>query len=272
MRRKQKPEEILRQQKDARAKKLLFLLVPLLVVLLAVIGPGALKQLRGSQTAAPPAATETGAASTAGPSAVPGVTDTTPPAATGPAAPAVTSPEAALAVQGSLPPTDVPPPAGEDDLVTFSRFEARDPFVQLVADTSAESTDASTSTAGASASTVDASVQTTTAATTTTTTTSDGTSGGTDTTGSTSGGDATTTQVTISVNGKATVVNVGETFPASDPAFKLVAIEGNIAKIGLASGSFSGGMQTLDLEVGQTVTLISQPDGTRFQLKLMKVG
>lgn len=94
---------------------------------------------------------------------------------------------------------------------------------------------------------------------------------GTGSTGDTSASTA-TTQVSISVNGTVTVVAVGDTFPTNDPAFKLVAIDGNIVKIGLAAGSFSNNVETLDLEVGDSVTLISQPDGARFTIEIVSLG
>ena len=79
-------------------------------------------------------------------------------------------------------------------------------------------------------------------------------------------------QVTLTVNGDVVVVAVGDVFPTADPAFRLVAIEATVVKIGLASGSFSNGVQTLDLEIGESVTLISQPDGARFTIKVTSIG
>jgi hypothetical protein len=107
---------------------------------------------------------------------------------------------------------------------------------------------------------------------------STGTTGGSDDTAAVPGGGTgddtsdVTAQATIRVNGAPIVVSVGETFPSSDPAFTLVAVDGNVAEIGLVSGSFSNGVQTLHLKVGDTVTLISQPDGARFTLKLIELA
>jgi hypothetical protein len=80
-----------------------------------------------------------------------------------------------------------------------------------------------------------------------------------------------TGQVSISINGTVEVLAAGATFPSSDPAFELVAIDGNTVKIGLANGSFSSGAQTITLQMGTPVTLISQPDGARYTIKLISI-
>ena len=43
-------------------------------------------------------------------------------------------------------------------------------------------------------------------------------------------------------------------------------------KIGLVSGSFSNGQETVKVKVGKTVTLVSQPDGVRYVIKLVSVS
>ena len=40
-------------------------------------------------------------------------------------------------------------------------------------------------------------------------------------------------------------------------------------KFGLVEGSFSSGVETLDLDLGKSITLISQPDGFRFTIELV---
>ncbi len=71
------------------------------------------------------------------------------------------------------------------------------------------------------------------------------------------------------MNGRVTTLVVGDSFPENDAAFTVVSISGDTAEIGLASGSFATGQQTITLKVGEPVTLISQPDGARFTLKLI---
>ena len=63
----------------------------------------------------------------------------------------------------------------------------------------------------------------------------------------------------------------GATFPESDPLFKLVSISANSVKIGLVSGSFSDGQETVKVKLGKTVALVSQPDSVRYVIKLVSV-
>ncbi len=243
--------EIARSSRDARAKKLLIVLVPLLVILAVWQGPKVWDQL-SSATEATKSTTQDvqGKVVQGFAELAPNGTVTT---AESPTAPAE------LVVSGGLQDTDPAPEAEEGELITFTRFSARDPFVQLVDDeATSEGSEEGSSTSSSSGSS--SSGSTSSGSTTTTTTIPDDTSG------------ATQTQATIRVNGIVVTVSIGETFPASDPAFILVAIEGGVAKIGLVSGTFSSGTQTLDLEVGDSVTLISQPDGARFTLKLIELG
>jgi hypothetical protein len=244
-------EETARRNREARAKKLLIALIPLLAILAVWQGPKVLDQL-SSATEKTKAKTQNvqGKVVQGFAELSPNGTVTT--SAT-PASPAE------LVSSGSLQDTDPAPEAEEGELISFTRFSARDPFVQLVDDqaTSEGSGEGSTSSSSSGSTSTGTSGS---SGPTTTTTIPDDTSG------------ATQTQATIRVNGVVVTVSIGETFPESDPAFTLVAIEGGVAKIGLVSGAFSNGAQTLDLEVGDSVTLISQPDGARFTLKLIEIG
>jgi hypothetical protein len=76
----------------------------------------------------------------------------------------------------------------------------------------------------------------------------------------------------LEVNGASEDVKIGETFPAGDPAFRLVNAGGQSAEIGLASGSFSNGQETIAVNVGETLVLISDPDGKRYAIKLLGVA
>jgi hypothetical protein len=76
----------------------------------------------------------------------------------------------------------------------------------------------------------------------------------------------------LEVNGRTEEVKIGERFPAGDPAFRLVNAGGQSAEIGLASGSFSNGQETIAVNVGETLVLISDPDGKRYAIKLLGVG
>jgi hypothetical protein len=235
-----------RQARDAKQKKLLIALIPVLVVVLVVAVPRTLKQLRGddSASAAAPAATTPAATGTA--------TGTDP--AQAPPADAAALAESSRKV---LDDTDPRPEASEGQVIAFSRFEARDPFVQLVDDQQDTST---TDESGAVPGGTTTTPTTTTPTTTTpppTTTTPPPDDGG------------TTTEVKVSVNGKVLVLEVGDTFPGDDPSFKLVAIGDGSIEIGLVSGSFATGVETVTVERGEPLTLISQPDGARYTIKLL---
>jgi hypothetical protein len=76
----------------------------------------------------------------------------------------------------------------------------------------------------------------------------------------------------LEVNGTAEDVKIGERFPAADPAFRLVNAGGQSAEIGLASGSFANGQETIAVNMGETLVLVSEPDGKRYAIKLISVA
>ena len=76
----------------------------------------------------------------------------------------------------------------------------------------------------------------------------------------------------LEVNGTAEDVKIGDTFPAGDAAFRLVNASGQSAEIGLASGTFANGQETIAVSVGETLVLVSDPDGKRYAIKLLGVG
>ncbi len=259
-------EELARKQRDARSKKLLLLLVPVMIGLVVFQGPRLMKQFdKAKETTEDVQGQVVQGFEELSPNGVPAET-ALPGAVTDPAI-------AALATAEGIPDTDVPLEASESDLVSFTRFDARDPFAQLVDDVTEED---------AASDVAESSTESSTDANSTDSTSSGSDaydsgsydSGYDDTTGDTGSSDSgeTASQVTIAVNGDVIVVRVGDVFPVADPAFKVVAIEGNVVKVGLASGSFSNGVDTLDLEVGESVTLISQPDGARFTIKITSLG
>jgi hypothetical protein len=258
-----KVKEPRKNPRDARAKKLLLVLVPVLVALVAWQGPKVLNQVRGEEPAE--ATSEQPTESSSGTNVPSEGADTE-------AAPAETTPTdevaadaAAIAVANAqvLPNTDVPPMPDEGQLIVFSRFEARDPFVQLVDDQEVASDDPSADTSSSGS-------------TTTTnpppSSSSVGTPGGSTSVIPPDGGSSTATEAKISVNGRMDVLVVGDTFPENDPAFTVVSISSDSVEIGLASGSFATGQDTITLKLGEPVTLISQPDGARFTLKLISTS
>lgn len=191
-------------QKEAKQKKLLFLLVPVFLGLVVWQGPKTYKAFTGGSaapTTTPPAATTT---TTTSPEP-----DTSPPP-TGAAS--------------ALPDTDVRPDPLEGQLVSFSRFPGRDPFA-VIGGTGSGDSDEEPAASGA----------------------------------------------TIEVNGTAETVGIGDPFPADDPTFRLVSVEGQVANIGLVSGTFSNGSETIAISVGETLVLVAD-DGARYAIKLVSVG
>lgn len=249
--------EAVAAKKQAKQRKLLLLLVPVLAVVAVIQGPRLLDQVRGAQEktqgvqgqvvegfkeVAPTDATTAGATTATG--------------AAAPVADPLAAATAALA-EGELPNTDPLTPADENQLIAFTRFSARDPFVQLVVETSVDP--AAAPPGGTS------DVGTIPEPTIPLPVTTPGT-------GATDGTATTGTQASIAVNGVVAAVSVGEAFPTRDPAFTLVSIDGNTVTIGLSDGTFSTGTQTIDLSVGDSVTLISQPDGARFTLNIIEIA
>jgi hypothetical protein len=150
--------------------------------------------------------------------------------------------------------SDPAPVPADGQLVSFDRFESKDPFVQQVSDTpspsapapvaadpdsKAENPDGST--------TVEPAPQPAPAPVART--------------------------ATISVNGEEHSVGVGGSFPESDPIFKLVSLKGSTAKIGIVGGSYANGVPTITLRRGgKPVTLMNTADGTTYVLRLTAVG
>ena len=237
--------ELARKQRERKQKILLLFMVLLLAILVVWQGPKTLNRLKGGSSAAPATSTSTQPGAT---SATPGASSGAPAAA---ATPATTDPQAALAAEKkALGDTDTPPVADQDQLISFSRFSARDPFVQLVSTTETTTTPAAPPSMP----------------------TTPPTSGGTTYPPPSSSGDTTTGQVALSINGASETHVVGDTFPANDPAFKIVSVNGSTVQIGLASGQFSGGQQTIGVKVGEEVTLVSQPDGARYTIKVLSIS
>jgi len=76
---------------------------------------------------------------------------------------------------------------------------------------------------------------------------------------------------TIEVNGTSEDVGINDPFPASDPTFKLVSVSDTAAVIGLVSGSFSSGNDTITINVGETLVLAAD-DGARYAIKIVSVA
>ncbi len=250
MSRKKRMKDI-REAKDRRAKKLAVGGAVLLAVVLAFEMPKVLKH-GGSSSSTAPAATTT--AATGAPTA---------PATT---APGTTAAAAALPTAAStkLPDSDRAPKVSKSQLFSFSHFAGKDPFVQQVSTaasgTSSAGTSGSAASAAAAAGVITAGPSSTTAATTSASLGQGASSARTL---------AKTGTVTVSVNGTVQTVRVGASFPSSNPLFKLVSVAHGVVRIGIASGSYASGTQTVALTAGRTLTLVDTSDGARYKLRLV---
>jgi hypothetical protein len=244
MSRKQKRMQDLREAKDRRMKKVAAGLAVVLALVLAFEVPKMLKS-SGSSSSTPPAATTT---------STPGVT-TAAPSTTGPGTAAAAS---LPATSSKLTNSDTQPRVGKSQLFSFTHFAGKDPFVQQVKDvvpgagTAASGSSSAGSSTSAGTSTKIASPGTTAAVT--------------HHRGRTL---AVTGAARISVNGRIQVVRVGASFPSANPLFRLVSFSGGVARIGIASGSYSSGAKTVSLASGRTMTLVDTADGIRYQLRLL---
>ena len=230
-----KAEARLKKKKDAKQKKILIALIPLLLLLMFWQGPGMLKAFSGGEAAPPPVIPPENT-TPADPSA--------PPSTSIPGAPPV-DPAAPVA----LPESDVPLPADASQLISFDRFIGKDPFKQQAIARSVSEDDEPP--AGNPPGT---------------------TPGGPTTPTDPDPGSVTVTYALIDTNGDRETVGIGATFPPDDPIFRLVALNARRASIGLVTGSFSNGRETINIDVGDSLTLVSQPDGLRYKIKIVSVG
>jgi hypothetical protein len=77
---------------------------------------------------------------------------------------------------------------------------------------------------------------------------------------------------TISVNGVSSEVTVGDAFPEGDPIFKLMSLKKTSAKVGIVDGTYATGAQAITLKRGgKPVTLMNTADGTTYVLRLVTV-
>jgi len=243
MSRKQKRMQDLREAKDRKMKKVAAGLAVVLALVLAFEVPKMLKSSGGSSST-PPAATTT---------STPGVTT---------AAPSTTAPGSAAAAplpatSSKLTNSDTQPRAGKSQLFSFTHFAGKDPFVQQVKDVAPGSGAAASGTSSAGSSSSGTSTKIASPGTTAAVTHHQGRTL------------AVTGAARISINGRIQVVRVGASFPSANPLFRLVSFSGGVARIGIASGSYSSGAKTVSLASGRTMTLVDTADGIRYQLRLL---
>jgi hypothetical protein len=228
-----------REAKDRRAKRLAIGGGVLLAVLLAWEIP---HYLGGHKSSAAPPATTTAATTTPGATTTPTAPATTTPGVT----PATATPTPAASTK--LPDSDTPPRYDKGQLAGFSTFASKDPFIQqVVAGATGQLTASSSgSTSAPASSSPRGSTRHPVVRTL-----------------------AQTGAVTISVNGKRESVRVGASFPAANPVFRLVAVSGGAARIGIANGSYTSGAQTVLLRANRTLTLVDTANGIHYKLLLV---
>ncbi len=251
------------KREDAAAKKakrqkiILGVIGAVLVGLVALQGPKLLNRGGG---------TEAASTTPAAPSAAPIATS---PAATGgaAAAAAISAPRGKTAAVVAGVPISAGPPsqATHAQLVSFTLFDPKDPFVQAVnsEDATGQPSDSSGTTGASGPSGSDQSQGT-------------GSSGGSSSSSGSGASSASTpaqpiAYATINLNGHPQQVKVKDDFPASSPLFVLKSLQKKAAKIGVAGGSFDDG-QAVVLKLNKTVTLLNTATGVRYQLKLVYTG
>jgi hypothetical protein len=187
-------------------------------------------------------------------SATPAAPVPTPVTPGAPAGTPVTPTPAPVGGSAALVDSDPAPVPADGQLVSFDRFESKDPFIQQVSDTPAPSAPAPVAAAPGSK--------------------AENPEGGTTVQPAPQPvARPVARQATISVNGDEHQVAVGGSFPESDPIFKLVSLKGSTARIGIDGGSYANGSPTITLKRGgKPVTLMNTADGTTYVLRLTAVG
>ncbi len=79
-----------------------------------------------------------------------------------------------------------------------------------------------------------------------------------------------TSTAVIEVNGQSEEVVYGAAFPTADPVFRLANVTESGVEVGLASGSFDDGRQSVAIAIGEQVQLVGD-DGTSYTVKVVSV-
>jgi hypothetical protein len=234
----------LKAQKERKQKIVLAACGVLLLGVLALQLPKLLSHSGGTAAAAPATTTGATTATTAAP-AVPTTGGSS-------GAVSVSASKNSAKLAGVLLAPAAAPAAGEGQLWSFSRFKAKDPFVQQVQGAAVGST-----TPGSSPSSSAAGGGSPSAA-----------GGGVPKTATTP---VALAFATLLVNGRLQQLTIRNVFPKADPIFVLAKLGDKTARIGVAGGSFTRG-RTMLLKLGKPVTLMNTTTGQRYVVKLVYVG
>jgi len=239
----------------------------LLLGLLAFQVPRTMKMLKQSQ------GTSSSSSSATSTTTAPGSTPLAPPALGGSSTSGASVASAtATSVDGVNDPSNpLPPAAGQ--LVSFSKFQSKDPFHQQITNCETGADSGSGSGSGSGGSSACAAVTKAAAKAAAKKTPESGAAlsakAATAKPAAAAPATAKVTNATITVNGIANQVSVGSSFPASSPVFTLVSLTQRVAKIGIAGGNYENGAATVTLAKGKTLTLMNTADGTRYVLRLV---
>lgn len=236
--------------KQKKQKKILLLLAPVLLALVAIQGP---KLLGGSDT---PAAADTTATGTTDGTATPAAGT---PSTTIPASVPVTGPKTVLI--GVPVGTGTPAKPGDGQLASFSLFKAHDPFIQFGKAAGVGANGGG----GASASPAPKPGALPPG---------DGDPGTGILTPTVSGGGPSIGAfgyATILVNGVEEALQVKQPFPTDDPTFVLVALAKKQARLGIAGGRLTKG-KTVLVAMNKPLTLVNTATGARYRITLVYTG
>ena len=176
------------------------------------------------------------------------------PAPATPGAPAPATPAPAATGTPSLVDSDPAPVPSDGQLVTFDRFESKDPFVPQVTDDPAGQASAPSAPAGGDAKTAEPKQQ--------------NSGGGGATSSPQPAPQQVSNTVSIAVNGTEHEVSPGGSFPEDDPIFRLTSLKKGTARVGIVGGGYANGAPTITLKKGgKPVTLMNTADGTTYVLR-----
>lgn len=174
------------------------------------------------------------------------------PAPATPGAPAPATPAPATTGSASLVDSDPAPVPSDGQLVTFDRFESKDPFVPQVTDDPTGQTPAPSAPTDGGAKPEQPKQE----------------GGGANSPPQTAAPQPVSNTVTIAVNGTRHEVSPGGSFPEDDPIFRLVSLKRGTAKVGIVGGGYANGAPTITLtKGGKPVTLMNTADGTTYVLR-----
>jgi hypothetical protein len=173
------------------------------------------------------------------------------PAPATPGAPAPATPAPAPTGTASFVDSDPAPVPSAGQLVTFDRFESKDPFVPQVTDDPTGQTSAPSAPTDGAAKPEQPKQD----------------SGGSKS-ASQPTPQPTSNSATIAANGIEHKVSPGGSFPEDDPIFRLVSLKRGTAKVAIVGGGYANGAPTISLKKGgKPVTLMNTADGTTYVLR-----